>query len=58
MFQLEYKFYENCEPIKVGDKILFSLLETDKTEKEIIYKFIALTEEQFDFFVCQYFKCT
>jgi translation initiation factor IF-1 len=51
--KMEYKFYENGEPIKVGDKILFSLLETDKTESEITYKLIALTEEQFDFFVCE-----
>ena len=51
--KMEYKFYENGEPIKVGDKILFSLLETDKTEREITYKLIALTEEQFDFFVCE-----
>lgn len=51
--KIEYKFYENGEPIKVDDKILFSLLETDKTENEITYKLIALTEEQFDFFICE-----
>jgi hypothetical protein len=51
--KMKYKFYENGEPIKVGDKILFSFLETDKTEKQITYKLIALTEEQFDFFVCE-----
>ena len=47
--KMEYKFYENGNPIQVGDKILFALLETDKTEKTIMYKLIALTEEQFDF---------
>ena len=51
--KMEYKFYENGNPIQVGDKILFALLETDKTEKTIMYKLIALTEEQFDFFVCE-----
>lgn len=51
--KMKYKFYENGKPIQLGDKILFALLETDKTEKEITYKLIALTEEQFDFFVCE-----
>jgi hypothetical protein len=49
--KMEYKFYENGEPIKVGDKILFSLLELGRTENRINYRLIALTEEQFDFFV-------
>lgn len=51
--KMESKFYENGNPIQVGDKILFALLETDKTEKEITYKLITLTEEQFDFFICE-----
>lgn len=51
--KMESKFYENGNPIQVGDKILFALLETDKTETRITYKLIALTEEQFDFFICE-----
>ncbi len=51
--KMDYKFYENGNPIQLGDKILFALLETDKTEKELIYKLIGLTEEQFDFFICE-----
>jgi hypothetical protein len=53
--KMEYKFYENGNPIQVGDKILFALLETgeDKPKNRVTYKLIALTEEQFDFFVCE-----
>lgn len=47
---MEYKFYENGEPIKIGDKILFAFVETAKSENRITYKLIALTEQQFDMF--------
>lgn len=51
--KMEYKFYENGNPIQLGDKILFALLETDKTEKEITYKLIPLTEDHFNLFICE-----
>lgn len=45
------KNYYNGEPIEIGDKILFALMEKkDKNSKEISYDLITLKREHFDFF--------
>lgn len=45
------KNYYNGEPIEIGDKILFALVQKkDKNIGEISYDLITLKREHFDFF--------
>lgn len=45
------KNYYNGEPIEIGDKVLFALMEKkDKNSKEISYDLITLKREHFQFF--------
>jgi len=50
--KLNVKKYDNGEDVKVGDKILFALLQDDSVERNIntTFKLIILKEEHFDLY--------
>jgi hypothetical protein len=44
------KNYHNGEPIKIGDNILFALLETKNKNKDISYDLITLKETHLELY--------
>lgn len=52
LLEIEHKFYENGDPILVGDMILYGMLETVEGEYVKTFKLIRLNERHLYLYIC------